>query len=68
MTLRDDQFRQLVDGIAGMRARAQALGGTLTLPVTNGVADFNDLTLDKPGTGYTLQATSATAGMSSAGR
>jgi hypothetical protein len=33
------------------------LGGTLTVAAVAGVADFNDVTLDKPGTGYTLQAT-----------
>jgi hypothetical protein len=38
------------------------LDGTRTLPATNGRADFNHLTLDKPGTGYTLQATNPTAG------
>ena len=32
------------------------LGGTLTETATNGVATFSDLTLDKAGTGYTLQA------------
>ena len=32
------------------------LGGTLTVAADAGVADFNDLTLDSPGTGYTLQA------------
>ena len=32
------------------------LGGTLTVNVENGVADFRDLTLDMAGSGYTLQA------------
>jgi hypothetical protein len=40
------------------------LGGTLTVNAQNGVATFTDLTLDKPGDGYTLQA--ATSGVSSA--
>src|SRR5262249_7486720 len=33
------------------------LGGTLTVTAVNGTATFNGLTLDKGGTGYTLQAT-----------
>ena len=32
------------------------LGGTITVTANAGVADFDDLTLDKPGVGYTLQA------------
>jgi hypothetical protein len=36
-----------------------ALGGTLTANATNGVAVFSGLTLDQPGTGYTLQVSSA---------
>jgi dUTPase len=32
------------------------LGGTLTEPVQSGVADFNDLTISQPGTGYALTA------------
>jgi alpha-tubulin suppressor-like RCC1 family protein len=34
------------------------LGGTLSAPVFNGVATFTKLTLDRPGLGYVLQATS----------
>jgi hypothetical protein len=34
------------------------LGGTLTVTAANGVATFSDLTLDQPGTGYTLQISS----------
>ena len=34
------------------------LGGTPTVSAVNGVADFPNLTLDKAGKGYTLQATS----------
>jgi hypothetical protein len=34
------------------------LGGTLTVSAANGVARFSDLTLDEPGTNYTLQASS----------
>jgi Bacterial Ig-like domain (group 3) len=34
---------------------AATLGGRLTAPVNNGVATFSGLTLNKPGTGYTLR-------------
>ncbi len=34
------------------------LGGTLTVTAANGVVNFSDLTLDKPGTDYTLQISS----------
>jgi hypothetical protein len=34
------------------------LGGMVTVPAVNGVATFSGLTLDQPGSGYTLQATS----------
>jgi hypothetical protein len=34
------------------------LGGTLTVVALSGVASFGDLTIDKPGIGYTLQVTS----------
>jgi hypothetical protein len=33
------------------------LSGTKTVPVVNGVATFADLSIDQPGTGYTLVAT-----------
>jgi hypothetical protein len=44
------------------------LGGTLTVQAESGVATFSDLTIDKTGSGYTLQATSAglTAGTTAA--
>jgi hypothetical protein len=35
---------------------SSTLGGTLSVPATGGVADFPDLTVDKAGTGYILQA------------
>lgn len=37
---------------------AATLGGTLTRKAENGVARFDDLTIDAPGTGYTLLASS----------
>lgn len=36
------------------------LGGTTTTNAVSGVATFSNLTIDKPGDGYTLQATAAT--------
>ncbi len=36
------------------------LGGTLTVNAVNGVASFSNVTLNQPGRGYTLQATSGT--------
>jgi hypothetical protein len=39
---------------------AATLGGTLTATATGGVATFSGLTLNQPGTGYTLQASSGT--------
>ena len=40
------------------------LGGTTTITIDDGSgeADFDDLTLDKPGQGYTLQASGDNAG------
>jgi hypothetical protein len=35
---------------------SSTLGGTLSVPATGGVADFPNLTVDKAGTGYVLQA------------
>ena len=40
------------------------LGGTLNVTAQNGVATFSDLTLDKPGIGYTLQV--STIGLTAA--
>ncbi len=42
----------------GSNPGASTLGGTLTQTVNGGVATFGDLTLDNPGTAYTLAATS----------
>ena len=36
------------------------LGGTLTVAAVNGVATFNNLSINNPGTGYTLVATDTT--------
>ncbi len=44
----------------GTGAAGAILGGTTTRTAVNGVATFNDLTLDKAGTGYTITATSST--------
>lgn len=43
----------------GANPGGAALGGTLTVAATSGVATFPDLTLDQDGTGYTLAASSA---------
>lgn len=44
------------------------LGGTLTVNAVGGVADFTDVTIDTPGNGYVLQATSSSAASGSARR
>jgi hypothetical protein len=44
----------------GNNPASATLGGTLTQNTVNGVATFNDLTLDKPDNGYTLAASSGT--------
>ncbi len=43
----------------GNNPGGSTLGGTVTVNAVNGVATFNNLTLDKVGTGYTLTAASA---------
>ena len=48
----------------GANPGSATLGGTLTVNAVNGVATFNNLTLDKVGTGYTL--TAAAAGLTGA--
>jgi hypothetical protein len=52
----------------GTGTSGAVLGGTLTQAAVNGVATFNNLTVDKTGTGYTLSATATalTGGTSSA--
>jgi hypothetical protein len=42
----------------GANPSGGTLGGTTTRPAVSGVAAFNDLSIDKTGTGYTLTATS----------
>ena len=53
---------------SGSGAAGAVLGGTLTRAAVNGVATFNDLTIDKAGAGYSLTATatSLTSATSSA--
>jgi hypothetical protein len=46
----------------GTNAGGGTLSGTSTATTANGVASFSTLSIDKPGTGYTLRASSATAG------
>jgi len=42
-------------------APGSRLSGTVTASAASGVASFSNLVIDKPGSGYTLQATSGTA-------
>jgi hypothetical protein len=59
-----DQFGNVVAGdntdtitlSIGTNPSGGTLSGTLTISVTNGVATFGDLSIDLPGTGYTLRA------------
>jgi alpha-tubulin suppressor-like RCC1 family protein/uncharacterized protein YjdB len=44
----------------GTNAGGATLSGTTTIVPVNGVATFNGLSLDQPGTGYTLTATAGT--------
>lgn len=68
-----DQFGNLSTGFTGMVTLAIAdnpsggvLGGTLSRAAVAGVAKFNDIQIDKAGSGYTLNATATgmTAGKS----
>jgi hypothetical protein len=45
----------------GTNPSAGILGGTLTKPSISGVATFNNLTINNPGLGYTLTATTGSA-------
>ncbi len=51
-------FSGLVTIALGINPINAALGGTHTVATINGVATFSGLTINKPGTGYTLIATS----------
>jgi hypothetical protein len=46
----------------GTNAGGGTLSGTTTATTVNGVASFSTLSIDKPGAGYTLRASSASAG------
>src|SRR5207253_502486 len=46
----------------GTNAGGGTLGGTTTATVSNGVASFGNLSINKTGTGYTLKATSGSLG------
>jgi hypothetical protein len=50
----------------GTNPSGGTLGGTTTRPAVSGVAAFNDLNVDKAGTGYTLTATSGSLNQASA--
>jgi hypothetical protein len=61
----EDQFGNLVTNYSGsvtialdLNPGGSTLGGLLTVNVVQGVATFTGLTLDKPGQGYRLRATS----------
>lgn len=46
---------------------AATLGGTLTIAADNGLAEFTNISIDAPGTGYTLNATAAGLTMATSG-
>ena len=46
-----------LDITPGTGTSGATLSGTTTLPMTNGIATFSDLSVDKSGSGYTLSAT-----------
>jgi hypothetical protein len=54
----DTTFHSSVKAAIANNVAGATLGGTLAQNAVNGVASFNDLTLNKPGVGYTLKATS----------
>ena len=53
----DTSFTGAVTAAIGTNPSNGVLGGTLTVNAVAGVATFSDLSIDKPGTGYTLVAT-----------
>ena len=50
-------FTGTVTVAIGTNPSAGTLSGTTTVALTNGVATFSNLSIDKPGSGYTLTAT-----------
>jgi len=63
----DSSFTASVIVVIGTNPLGGRLSGTLSVAPVNGVALFGDLTIDKAGTGYTLNATTSGAtGASSA--
>jgi hypothetical protein len=58
----DPSFQGNVTIVLGKNPTGATLGGTLTVRASGGVALFPDLTLDRPGSGYTLQASSTGLG------
>ena len=63
----DSSFTASVTVVIGTNPLGGRLSGTLSVAPVNGVALFGDLTIDKAGTGYTLNATrSGATGASSA--
>jgi hypothetical protein len=54
----DTNFTDNVTMALANNPGGSALGGTTTVKAVGGTADFDDLTLDQPGQGYTLTATS----------
>src|SRR5262249_51095511 len=54
----DSNFSGAVTLTLSSNPSGAALGGTLTVTAANGFADFSDLTISKPGSGYKVQATS----------
>ena len=55
----DPTFNGSITVALGTNSGGAVLGGTLTLTAVNGMAIFSDLTVNSPGNGYTVQATSA---------
>jgi CubicO group peptidase (beta-lactamase class C family) len=52
----DTSFDSTITVAIGNNPGGSTLGGTRSVAAQNGVATFTNLTLDKPGTGYTLTA------------
>jgi hypothetical protein len=55
----DPNFKGSVGVALDNNPGGSTLGGTLSVTASGGLAQFTDLTLDKPGIGYTLRATAA---------